>query len=241
MNYPYSDIASKKSYEVLGRHVNFFDLNNKEPYDEEDAALWEIMTQQSRTYYELSQLVTALEALSSWRVEEEKYITKIPKPSTVPSALKQAYTQVRVSMEPILKGILLNPTDDEEAGDLDYIRQNYLPEMLIAYNTVLHAAGNLITRDSLLDSMELSAAIANGKSADDGQDNGLRECFVRAGRMRELVQSFALTSKAMLVLKAEGKEWKARRERKGMDLGMWEIGRLQQGDEEDEEDLTEVA
>lgn len=226
MNYPYDDVSSKKSYEVLGRHINFFDLNNKEPNDEADALTWEVMTQQSRTYYELSQLVTAIEALSQWRVEEEKYITRVPKPSNVPSALKQAFANVYSAMEPILKGILLHPTDEGEAEDLDFIRQNYLPEMIIAYNTVLHAAGNLITRDSLLDSMQLSASIANGRSTADGEDNGLRDCFVRAGRMRELVQSFALTSKAMLVLKAEGKEWKARKERRGMDLGMWEIGRV---------------
>ena len=66
-------------------------------------------------------------------------------------------------------------------------------KMVIAFNTVLHAAGNLITRDSLLESMELSNMIANGKT--DTGTNGLLDCFVQSGRTRELVESFALTSK----------------------------------------------
>jgi nuclear pore complex protein Nup107 len=229
--YSYDDVSRRKSYEILKRHLNFFDLQGMEPIDEDEAVGWELMTQQSRTYYELTLVVTAIEALAEWRAEEEKYITRVPKPSTVPSALKDAYSKVRAAMEPVLKGLLIQPTDLDEARDLDWIRLNYIPEMLIAYNTVLHAAGNLITRDSLLDSMELAASIARSRD-DDEADNGLREAFVRAGRMRELVQSFAFTSKAMLVLKAEGKEWRPRKERKGQDLGMWELGRV--GVEEEE-------
>lgn len=178
------------------------------------------MARQSRTYHELEQLVHAIEALAHWRDEEEKYITKAPKPSTVPSSLKEAKAAVSDAMAPILTGILLHPRDEQEASDLAFIRDTYVPEVVVAYNTVLHAAGNLITRDALLESMDLSVAIAST----DGEGNGLAECFQRSGRLRELVSSFALTSKVMLVLKAEGKPWKARKDREGKALGIWEIG-----------------
>jgi nuclear pore complex protein Nup107 len=75
--------------------------------------------------------------------------------------------------------------------------------------------------------MDLANAIAKGKDAngDMVEYNGLEECFVQAGRMRELVECFALTSKLMLILKAEGRAWKAsKKDRMGRDLGMFEIG-----------------
>ncbi|KAK5168083.1 Nucleoporin nup84 [Saxophila tyrrhenica] len=218
--FPYDQVSNRKSYEVLGRAVNFAD-SSAEPHDHEEALSWNLMQQQSNTYYELAQLVTALDAMSEWRSSEQEYLGRMPKPPTVPTTLKQNWFKVRTAMKPILKGILQNSTDPGEAHDLSIIRENYLPEMVIAYNTVLHAAGNLITRDSLLDSMELGVSIANGKKKDE--DNGLQKVFVKAGRMRELVESLALTSKVMLILRAEGKEHKVKKERRGQDLGIWEI------------------
>ena len=197
------------------------------PTNQRQRLAWDLMKRQSRTYYELELLVRAIEALAHWRDEENKHIGKATKPSTVPSSLKKAKTAVSEAMEPLLKGILLNPQDDTEAANLSFIRMMFLPEVVVAYNTVLHAAGNLITRDALLESMDLSVAVAadgdDGKEAGKKEGNGLAECFQRAGRMRELVSSFALTSKVMLVLKAEGKPWKPRKE-EGKDLGIWEIG-----------------
>lgn len=189
------------------------------------------MTRQARTYHELSLLVRALEALARWRDEEHTYLARAPKPSTVPANLKQAKAGVTEAMEPLLRGVLLEARDEEQARHLTFVREKYIPEMVLAYNAVLHAAGNLITRDALLESMELSVAIARdgvgeaGAPSAAGGGNGLAEAFQRAGRMRELLRSFALTSKVMLVLKAEGKPWKARKDREGMDLGVWEIGR----------------
>ena len=56
-----------------------------------------------------------------------------------------------------------------------------------------------------------------------------RPLIVAAGRMRELVDSFAQTSKSMLVLKAEGKKWAPRKGREGKDLAIWEIGAQSSG------------
>ena len=200
------------------------------PDDEEEAMKWDLMKRQSRTYFELDQLVHAVESLSTWRAMEDQYLTSAQKPSSVPPELKDARKAVTEAMEPILKGILQDPVDESEAADLKQIRTAYLPEIVLAYNTVLHAAGNLITRDCLLESMELANVIAkdDGTVGSDGvsmEVNGLEECFTQAGRMRELVRSFAWTSRVMLILKAEGKPWKGKRDRQGRDLGIWEIGR----------------
>ena len=220
--FPYQDTSNRKSYEEIGRSINLIERNGIS-LDGEDEMRLEVMERQSTTYFELAQLVDAIDAMSQWRAEEEKYISKVPTPPTVPADLKSAFLRVKETMEPIVqKGLLRRPVDKGEERDLEFIRVHYLPEIVLAYNTVLHSAGNLITRDSLLDSMELSVAIANGKKHE--HDNGLQEVFVKAGRMRELVESFALTSKTMLILKAEGQEWRPKKGRRGMDLGIWEIG-----------------
>lgn len=236
-SFPYEEVSTRKSYQTIGRSINMMEITASTPYEEEESMTWDLMKRQSRTYFELEQLVHAIETLFAWRQEEQKYLNKIPKPATVPTALKRAKEAVSEAMQPLLKGILQNPTDEKEASDLAHIRKMYIPEIIIAYNTVLHAAGNLITRDSLLESMDLSTTIATGhpprkleisdEVANAGatkQPNGLVECFVQAERMRELVSSFALTSKVMLILKAEGKPWRPKKDRVGKDLGIWEIG-----------------
>lgn len=225
--FPYEEVSLRKSYETTGRAVNLFSDTALKPADEHENMAWEVMKRQSRTYFELEELIQAVESLHLWRTEEHNYISKMPRPSGTPSTLRRAKEGVSTAMAPLLEGILLAPVDDHEAADLMHIRCTYLPEILIAYNTVLHSAANYISRDALIDSMDLSTIIARDQLGKiTASSNGLAECFVKAGRMRELIRSFALSSKAMLVLKAEGKTWKPKREREGKELGMWEIGNV---------------
>ena len=105
-----------------------------------------------------------------------------------------------------------------EAGDLQKIRRLYLPEMILAYMSVLHCAGHLLSREFLIESMDLTTKIA--------QNEELIECFKATGRMAELVDGFALTSKAMLRLNEApeaGKGSKKRRGKNVKNLGMWEV------------------
>ena len=76
------------------------------------------MKRQSRTYFELEQLVHAIESLSAWRGEEQKYVGIPKKPRGVPQPLKKLKDALTLDMEPILEGILLNPVNEEEAEDL---------------------------------------------------------------------------------------------------------------------------
>lgn len=116
---------------------------------------------------------------------------------------------------------LPHPTDqslaDAEAADLATIRTLYLPEIVLAYNTVLCAAAHMISRDELLTSMDLSTLLADDRL-------GLGAAFVRAGRVRELVKSFAQVSKVMLKLGEVGKARKEKKSRAGRSLALWEIG-----------------
>jgi nuclear pore complex protein Nup107 len=200
----------------MGKSINPMEMDSAPAPDE--AGAWDILRAQGRTYYELELLVNAIRALSEWSEQEAEYTQKHPKLSGASPALKQAKAAVDDAMQPVLKGcILLNPLNEDEAADLEQIRRRYIPELVLGYNAVLHASGYLISRENLLDSMEMSVTIA-----DDTYH--LVEPFRAAGRMGELVRSFAHTSKSMLVLKAEGRKWTTKKSRTGRDLGVWEIG-----------------
>lgn len=157
-------------------------------------------------------------ALADWRDKEAEYTNKTPKMSTAPPILKDTKKIVDQAMAEVLKrNLLMHPVGIDEETDLRIVRREYIPEMVIAYNTVIHSAGFLVSRGQLLESMDLSVTVANDQ-------NGLSKCILEAGRMGELVTSFAQTSKAMLIAKAEGKPWKPKKDREGRDLGIWEIG-----------------
>ncbi|KAK4547263.1 hypothetical protein LTR36_000918 [Oleoguttula mirabilis] len=220
-NFPFESTSMLKSQQAIGRSINVMDKNLPwHPEDSEDAIHLELLRRQSRTYYELEQLVHAVVALSEWVGHERSYTTQPKAAGPAPAALRHAKAEMDEAVAPLLAGILSHPVDDREDADLKHIRKTYIPEIIIAYNTALYTAGPTLSRDSYIEAMDLSVAIADEK-------NGLAECFVVAGRMRELVSSFAQTSKLMLVMKANGRPRKANKE--GKELGLWEIGPQGQG------------
>lgn len=230
-SYPFERICLEKSYETLGRSIgNIFDDSTITPHDENEFLNLNLMRKQARTYFELENLVGAVEMLCIWRTEEEKLYSEGPvNVSTGHRAdMKDLKQKMDVAMEPLMQGILLHPIDEDEAKDLEQIRITYLPEIIIGYVVVLHTAGLALSREGLLDAMDVSTAIANGKVDNEGEaqeNNGLAECFVRAGRMRELMEVFAHVSKSMLVVKSKGRPWKMnKKDRMGRNLGMWELG-----------------
>lgn len=110
--------------------------------------------------------------------------------------------------------ILTNPGEEKE--DLDSIRTTYLPEIILAYNTVLCTAGHMITRDELLRAMDLAPLVADDKSL-------LNKAFNNAGRITELLQGLAQTSVIMLKLNETGKPRKEKRGRQGRNLDIWQM------------------
>lgn len=219
----------QKSYGIFEKTYNMTDYDSAP--SGVDPEKWEKLFSQSKTYQELEYLIKAIASLAEWRAAEVEYTRNHQKQfnqSRAPADLRDAKAVVDECMEPVLEGILSSHAegDAEEAADLERIRVDYIPEVVLAYNTVLHTAGSLISRQNLIASMDLSVKVAEER-------NGLAETFVKAKRMRELVTSFAMTSKAMLVLKDAGREWKPKRDREGKDLGMWETVNPE-GVEEDE-------
>lgn len=117
------------------------------------------------------------------------------------------------NMQPLLKGWLVasiagrkhpctqhprsranHLTDGDE--ELSKIRREYLPETILAYVSALHFAGTGLSRDNLLESMELATIVAE-RSSD------LTSVFTETQRMMELVEALSACSKALAVATGE--------------------------------------
>lgn len=82
--------------------------------------------------------------------------------------------------------------DDELEG----LRRAYLPETILAYISALHAAGTSLSRDWLLECMELATLITE-------RDSDVLSLFVEASRVKELLEAFAASSKTLAIATGE--------------------------------------
>ena len=79
------------------------------------------------------------------------------------------------------------------------LREAYIPETVLAYISCLHFAGTSLSRDSLLECMELSAVVAE-------KDSDVCYEFKKAGRLKELFESFTSCSKALAIWNSDAKK-----------------------------------
>lgn len=113
--------------------------------------------------------------------------------------------------------VLTERCSDEEATEFEQIRVACLPEVILAYNTVLNYGAFLISRHFLAKSMDLAALIA-------AEDSDLATCFMAAGRMPELVNSLALSSRNMIQGEETGsKASKSKKKLDGETLDLWNV------------------
>jgi nuclear pore complex protein Nup107 len=87
----------------------------------------------------------------------------------------------------------LERTDPDE---LLLLRKTYLPESILAYISTLQVAGRLLSRDLIMECMDLSSLIA-----DEGSD--LLELFVASERVGELVTFFAQAGQELLIVTSQ--------------------------------------
>jgi len=114
---------------------------------------------------------------------------------------------------------MLNPDIEAYMVEFKKVREAYLPETILAYITLLHFGGRHLTRDYLMESMELSSLIA-----EDGSD--LLDLFTKTRRLEELVQILALCSKSLLVASSLPKNKRSRSKKLrmiGRTQGLWNV------------------
>lgn len=126
--------------------------------------------------------------------------------------MQAALNDVLVAMHPLLRpDFLSRPSDEAEALPLANIRNHYLPECVLAYNSVLYFAGHVITRSWLVQCMNLAQEVATNDT--------LTEAFVASSRMKELVSAFALSSQALLHANEQG----SKKGKKDEGIEIWQV------------------
>ncbi len=107
-----------------------------------------------------------------------------------------------------------------EEPEFKLLREAYLPEIILAYDKILHFSGIALSRDNFLECMELSTVIA-------AEDSDLADMFVKKGRTKELVAAFADNSRALLQANTPGKSRTGTTSKKLRTLGwtreLWDI------------------
>ena len=121
----------------------------------------------------------------------------------------------------ITSTIHLPPTCDPKDGW--NLKCAYIPEIVLAYLSVLQTAAFFLKRDSAVSSAVKAMEIANLVA--DQENEWLQKVFLETGRMRELVDALAMVSKAMLRLNEFEPKKSAAKKRgsKGETLRIWDL------------------
>ncbi|KAH8592421.1 107-domain-containing protein [Bisporella sp. PMI_857] len=153
---------------------------------------------EAKSFRELEALILALDGLetvASYAELIEDNTTEIPKDWR--QGLASILIPAKEAVQPLLHGWLL--TSQEDVPEFQQLREAYLPETILAYVLALQLGGRTLTRDLLMETMELSTLIAD-------EDSDLLALFVKLKRLPELVDVLTIASKALLITNAGQKK-----------------------------------
>ncbi|KAH7026356.1 nuclear pore protein 84/107 [Microdochium trichocladiopsis] len=147
----------------------------------------------ARNFFEMECLVRTLDAMETVASSEG-----LARESTEEMKLNREFwaqvgesvKQVKSFIQPVLNQWLMESIEVDE--DYSGLREAYIPEVVIGYVSVLHFAGTSLSRDNLLECMELAATIAR-------KDADVQDVLMKCGRMKEIVEGFANCSKALAI------------------------------------------
>ncbi|KAI9757341.1 MAG: Nucleoporin nup84 [Lichina confinis] len=195
-------ISLAKTHMILGKSIDIFeaDLGAEDDlaldpatlkllrFDQDaDKARWremspsdrrqlvqQVLLSKAKLYREFECLTWALVNLEAWREALDSRPPNVdPRgPTEWKDQLQDAFEEVVESVEPLLHGWLTD-VPQEHAADCTVIRNAYLPEIVLAYNSVLFCAGHVLSRSHLLKCMTLSTTVA-------APDSDVLPCFLAA-------------------------------------------------------------
>ncbi|KAI9727525.1 MAG: Nucleoporin nup84 [Chrysothrix sp. TS-e1954] len=185
--------------------------------------LRQAMKVESKSYYEIGQMLNIINVLWSWR-EVEDWRLQLQNEEELGRALQDGHQisdSLKQAMSLLETDFLTTPSlgidsqdganarsfHDVEVEQLRRIREAYLPEVVLAYHSALVCSGFLESRTRELDALEVASQVANNQE--------LSRCFQATGRVRELVTALALGSRALLRLN----ESKGTSRKKGKSMG----------------------
>ncbi|KAG9246312.1 107-domain-containing protein [Calycina marina] len=228
---PAVEIALCKTRKILGQELDFHGLEA----DGEDEDLTQVLdgtadrkrllrkhlVTEAKTFRELETLITALDRLEdiggTAQVLAEQGNDVVKK--QLRNQLSEYLTPIVANVSPLLKGWLLSSKDAVPEHEL--LREAYLPEVVLGYISVLQVGGLSLTRDYLMECMELSTIIAD-------EDSDILALFIKQSRVEELAEAFARASKTLLLADSSvGKKQSSskgkRLRQKGWTSSIWKV------------------
>ena len=109
-----------------------------------------------------------------------------------------------------------------EESDFEYIRTRYMADFILQYHNALYFSAHAVSSRYLVECMELAKQV--------GDNQEVTGIFIKTGRMRELVDALALSSKALVNTQAKNKKSFESGER----MGIWDVQLDDDGEEEEE-------
>ena len=209
----------------------------------------DLFRKNSAPYYDLQQIVRLLVLLREWREEEQTLIQSVILPHSFSqntsanifvrlrqdrqkdaAALKQKpdthrTRQIYESISTMFDN-LIPAISEHAAADPNYLTKEtwelmkaYIPEIIIAYLSVLQSASWFLNKEPSVKAMEVAVLVA------DAENKWVQACLLETGRMSEVVDCLAQVSRAMLRLQAGSKDALAKkRGGKGETLRLWDLG-----------------
>jgi nuclear pore complex protein Nup107 len=141
------------------------------------------------------------------------------------SHTKEVLESIEQVFTALVSAVTTSLRDHPEAENPDTwnLKFAYIPEIVLAYLSVLQTAAFFLQRDSAVSSAVRAMEIANLVA--DEENEWLQEVFLKTGRMSELVDALAMVSKAMLRLNEHEPKKSASKKRgsKGETLRIWDL------------------
>ncbi|KAK6593880.1 Nucleoporin NUP84 [Botrytis cinerea] len=193
-----SEIALSKTRALLGESLDFQGLDSEDNEDLTERYLKKYMVEQAKSFRELETLALTLDRIESvwglyYLMQEANDVEEI---KNFKRALSQSLPTTKLCADPLLNGWLTTSLQDQP--EFAKLRETYLPETILAWIATLQMAGPMLTREYLMVSMDLATIIA-------AEDSDLLELFSKTGRMPELVNALASSSKELLVMSSKSK------------------------------------
>ncbi|KAJ4983033.1 nuclear pore complex protein nup107 [Stagonosporopsis vannaccii] len=188
----------------------------------------------SAPYYDLQQIVRLIAMFREWRCKEQEVIAYVllraacksrgltscsargqPKVNTKP--IKELLENITVVFDSLIPSLAESYAVD--TADTINLKRAYVPEIVMAYLSVLQSASFLLHRETAIKAMEVANLVA------DPENEWLQDLFLQTGRMSELVKTLAKVSQAMLNLNDyDGKKKETKkRGSKGETLRIWDL------------------
>ncbi|KAL5336919.1 107-domain-containing protein [Aspergillus crustosus] len=175
-----------------------------------------LIAAQSQTMRDFEELTLTFDALENFatvceKIDRNKRRRDSGTLKNLIDELQYALDSVNAHIDQLLYDWLINPEDEKEAAEFEEIRNTYIPELFLEYHSALYFSAHVISSDYLVQCMNLALQVS--------ENDFLTRSFVAAGRMAELVDALALSSKAMVNARAKS----GARLLGGESLGIWNV------------------